>query len=294
MQGFHGFTSHKGDLAYSVDFDCTEGTTVVASKDGRVIAVKEDSDSGCPDPSCADQGNYVLLDHGDGTYSEYYHLRYLGALVEPGQEVCRGQAIAVCGNTGYSSGPHLHFGVIDAARRTIPVQFAEPRRSIGFGFPVEGSTYISRNTPVTSCDSSDHSSLSASAFAHQGVVLDEPFPVVIDAENRPESIRGVYYGDHRGVAIHLKHEKSKEWTDICSPTSDYGRFSIPLTWTAERYPDGIYWVMVTGSTPQKNGTCASPGWAWSYKLFFDSENKVPDGMSYQDWIDSIRENPKTP
>jgi hypothetical protein len=221
-------------------------------------------------------------------------LRYLGALVEPGQDVCRGQVIAVCGNTGYSRGPHLHFGVIDAARRTIPTQFDEPRRAIDFGFPVEGSTYISRNEPMSSCDSPAPSTLSTSAFAHQGVVLEAPFPVVIDKTNRPSHIRGHYYGDHGGVAIHLKHEKSKKWTDICSPIR-YGRqFSIPLIWNADRYPDGVYWLMVTGSTPQADGTCASPGWAWSYKLFFDGNKKVPDGMSYQDWIDAIRQSPKTP
>ena len=83
-QTFHGYFSHNGAGRYAVDMPMAEGSLVVAARAGRVVALKEDSNTGCADASCVDEGNYVVLDHGDGTRADYVHLQQNGALVELG------------------------------------------------------------------------------------------------------------------------------------------------------------------------------------------------------------------
>ena len=66
-------------------------------------------------------GNYLLLDHGYGYQTLYAHLSRFE--VRPGQKVKRGQVIARLGNTGKSTGPHLHYEVHKNGRKVDPVYF---------------------------------------------------------------------------------------------------------------------------------------------------------------------------
>ena len=63
-------------------------------------------------------GHNVLLDHGAGVQSRYAHLQQTS--VTPGQRVERGQAIGLSGNTGRSTGPHLHYEVLVNGRAVDP------------------------------------------------------------------------------------------------------------------------------------------------------------------------------
>lgn len=108
-QGYNGKFSHTGINA--IDFDMKEGTKVCASRAGVVVAIKEDSDEGCKSSRCKSLANYVLIYHDDGTFASYVHLKKDGALVDAGEKVKAGQVIGLSGNTGWSSGPHLHFEV---------------------------------------------------------------------------------------------------------------------------------------------------------------------------------------
>ncbi len=91
-----------------------EGTTVCAAREGIVVDLKESSKTGGPDKKYKDEDNYVSIAHADGTISEYHHLKYEGVLVEIGARVTVGQSIGLSGSTGYSTFPHLHFGIYSA------------------------------------------------------------------------------------------------------------------------------------------------------------------------------------
>ncbi len=113
-QGYEGRWSHRGQDRYAIDFAMPEGTTVCAAREGIVVDLKESSKTGGPDKKYRDEDNYVSITHADGTIGEYHHLQYEGVLVEIGARVTVGQSIGLSGNTGYSTLPHLHFGVYSA------------------------------------------------------------------------------------------------------------------------------------------------------------------------------------
>ncbi len=96
------------DYHYGVDLAVPEGTSIIAVKGGRVVEASY-NDS---------YGYYVLVDHGNGVKTRYAHNKR--NVVSAGQTVSAGQLIALSGNTGNSSGPHLHFEVIINGNRVNP------------------------------------------------------------------------------------------------------------------------------------------------------------------------------
>ena len=66
-------------------------------------------------------GYFVLIDHGDGFETLYAHCVEL--IAQPGQKVRKGEPIALVGNTGDSTGPHLHFEVRVDGVRVNPTQY---------------------------------------------------------------------------------------------------------------------------------------------------------------------------
>jgi murein DD-endopeptidase MepM/ murein hydrolase activator NlpD len=91
-----------------LDYGAPAGTPVVAANDGRVALV---ADYFFP-------GRLVVLDHGLGLYTLYFHLRDVS--VETGERVTRGQPLGAVGATGRATGPHLHFGAHVGAARIDP------------------------------------------------------------------------------------------------------------------------------------------------------------------------------
>ncbi len=128
-QGYHGEFTHYGENKYALDFDMEIGTPVRAARGGRVVEVKQDSTVGGPSPRYEGRANYILVQHDDGSYGNYVHLDHNGAVVEPGDRVEAGQHIGYSGNTGRSSGPHLHFDVRvpqkDGTMQSIPTRFRD-------------------------------------------------------------------------------------------------------------------------------------------------------------------------
>ncbi|MBV7695933.1 M23 family metallopeptidase [Streptomyces sp. TRM70350] len=92
-------STHSGQ-----DFAVATGTKVVAAHGGTVVKA---GGNGAGDGPA--YGNAVVIKHGNGTFSQYAHLSRVD--VKVGQVVATGQRIALSGNTGNSSGPHLHFEI---------------------------------------------------------------------------------------------------------------------------------------------------------------------------------------
>jgi murein DD-endopeptidase MepM/ murein hydrolase activator NlpD len=130
-QGYDGKFSHQGSNKYAIDWQMPEGTPVYAARGGLVVKIKDDSDRGGPNIKFDPYNNYVLIRHDDGTLGHYCHLQKGGVIVRPGDIVKTGQLIAHSGNTGFSSGGHLHFCVFmthDGLQRvSIPVKFRDDR-----------------------------------------------------------------------------------------------------------------------------------------------------------------------
>lgn len=126
-QGYNGKYSHTGSNRYAIDWQMPEGTAVYAARGGVVVRVKQDSDTGGASMTYDPYNNYVLIRHADGTLGHYCHLEKGGCVVKVGQRVMAGQLIAHSGNTGFSTGPHLHFCVFKTKngreRVSIPVEF---------------------------------------------------------------------------------------------------------------------------------------------------------------------------
>ncbi|WP_435615872.1 M23 family metallopeptidase [Streptomyces coelicoflavus] len=96
-----GMWAHKHS---GQDFAVPAGTNVVATHGGTVVKA---GGNGAGDGPA--YGNAIVIKHGNGTYSQYAHLSKVN--VKIGQVVKTGQSIAKSGNTGNSSGPHLHFEI---------------------------------------------------------------------------------------------------------------------------------------------------------------------------------------
>ena len=91
-----GSTNHKG-----VDIGTPMGTPVLAAKSGTVTWASWNGG----------YGNCIIISHGNGNSTLYGHLS--GYNVSTDQQVTQGQVIGYSGNTGNSTGPHLHFGIIE-------------------------------------------------------------------------------------------------------------------------------------------------------------------------------------
>lgn len=105
-----------------LDTSMPEGTPVTAAANGRVILAE----------TLPIRGGYVLIDHGWGVYSGYAHLSQ--RLVVPGQWVRQGDVIGLSGNSGRSTGPHLHWEM------AVGGVWVDPQAFLELGLTLEPAT----------------------------------------------------------------------------------------------------------------------------------------------------------
>jgi murein DD-endopeptidase MepM/ murein hydrolase activator NlpD len=122
-------THRDAGSRHAIDIGMPVGTAVHAAREGLVINVAHKFFRGGTTQEVRDEANFVQVLHDDGTTAVYAHLQMNTVRVRPGQRVSRGEYIANSGNTGFSSGPHLHFVVLRNAglkSESVPVTFAGP------------------------------------------------------------------------------------------------------------------------------------------------------------------------
>ena len=102
-------SNHQG-----IDIGASTGSSVIAAAGGTVVI----------STYSASAGNYVMINHGGGVYTVYMHMN--SRAVSEGQSVSQGQQIGTVGSTGYSTGPHLHFGVRTGGRYVNPSAYVSP------------------------------------------------------------------------------------------------------------------------------------------------------------------------
>ncbi|MDP7110816.1 MAG: M23 family metallopeptidase [Myxococcota bacterium] len=89
------------------------GEEVWASAPGVVDRIRMDSTSGGCDAAYANDANYVVVDHGDGSAALYLHLDTNSSSLQQGDPVCAGDVVGRVGLTGWVCGAHLHFQIQD-------------------------------------------------------------------------------------------------------------------------------------------------------------------------------------
>jgi len=124
--------AHFAHFKHAVDFILPEGTIILAPKAGMVVDINVDSNQGGANPKFNKPKylNYLTIKHSNGEYSQLAHLKHKGALVKKGEKVKQGQPIALSGNTGFSTTPHLHFQVFklndsEIGWETLKIRFKE-------------------------------------------------------------------------------------------------------------------------------------------------------------------------
>ena len=101
--------NHKG-----MDIGAGTGADIIAAAAGQVVISTYSYSA----------GNYIMIDHGGGVSTVYMHCSQL--LVSEGANVTQGQVIAKVGSTGYSTGPHLHFGIRSGGNYVDPRNYVSP------------------------------------------------------------------------------------------------------------------------------------------------------------------------
>ncbi len=102
-------SNHQG-----MDIGAPSGSSIVAAASGTVVIATYSYSA----------GNYIMVNHGGGVYTVYMHCSQL--LASEGQDVIQGQTIAKVGSTGYSTGPHLHFGIRANGKYVDPGNYVSP------------------------------------------------------------------------------------------------------------------------------------------------------------------------
>jgi len=123
------FTHNSDWSRYALDFDLKTNDTICSATDGFVVGMVEKYKYSGKSSEWRPFGNYLTIyEPNSGVFTQYVHLVENGNLVKIGDKVSRGQKIALSGNTGQSTGEHLHFSAL------VPVNSEDGLKSIPIDF----------------------------------------------------------------------------------------------------------------------------------------------------------------
>jgi murein DD-endopeptidase MepM/ murein hydrolase activator NlpD len=133
IQGFDSGDTHMGYAAYALDFVPAQpigtraprrgaplsrfvcyGRPVLAPADGTVVIAHGGARDWPAYVKGHDEGNYVILEHAAGEYTEFRHLAAHSVTVHAGDHLHRGDVVGRCGNSGNATTPHLHMGFLSS------------------------------------------------------------------------------------------------------------------------------------------------------------------------------------
>jgi len=165
IQEFDSGLTHVGYAAFALDFVPAQpkttpapgrgapltafacyGRPVLAPADGTVVRANGDARDWPAYRKGSDPGNYVIIEHAPGEYTEFRHLAADSVKLAPGARVRRGEIIGRCGNSGNAGMPHLHIGFLSSIAPIItrPMQLSDYERAgtdeawhPGNGFPAK-------------------------------------------------------------------------------------------------------------------------------------------------------------
>ncbi len=234
-QANDGSFSHEDRFAWDYTLDI--GTPIIAVAAGRVVRIIDDipnnPEGAEPDPDS--QANMIQIDLGAGLQSLYAHLDQFGVSVEPGQRVVKGQFLGRSGNSGFSTGPHLHYEILDASGRSTSTGFEEVVGNDGIS--LEGSMVTSQTTlKIDSLDQYVESSLPLDAFSQNEITLTGSAPPAFFYETGvPYNVTGRVNDRARNVCVALVDLESGE-TAVCDVQSvgQDDTFDIDF-----EFPDGL-------------------------------------------------------
>ena len=221
----YGYRTVKGKTGFHHGIDISGGSCVpntgtsknviIASKAGKVI----ESHNGCASlgtygSNCGGgYGNYVILDHGDGTKTVYAHLMKDTIVVSNGENVEQGQKLGIMGSSGSSTGCHLHFEVRVNNSRVNPLNYVstENPRPVS-NLKINGVSNSSGNKNEV-CQTLLNSGFSENATI--GLMININAESGFDPNNVGDS--GTSYGLcqwHNGRWSKLKRKKPNSWQTI--------------------------------------------------------------------------------
>lgn len=111
---------------FCLDFYLPQGTPILATKSGIIAETESRYSKSYDHIFYIERCNYVVIEHNDKSESVYSHLAWRSVCVKKGDRVRKGQVIGLSGQTGYTSYPHLHYGLYDLDNENIRVTFDTP------------------------------------------------------------------------------------------------------------------------------------------------------------------------
>ncbi len=240
-QGNNGRFTHQGASRFAFDFNVPIGTAIVSAAPGVVLQTQDRFDrSADMDPV---QYNFVLIDHGNGVLTEYGHLRHHGTRVHPAQRLAQGELIGYSGDTGMSTGPHLHFAVVDPSLQSLPACFLD----VETGVPRAGEVVQSENVPLSQLPGDYRpASVPANSFAGQQIALNSELPLLLP--NTQVEVRGRVEVPSREVLLWVRPQGVKEPVrKLVAPVDAEGHFRLVLPLEGL---EGIQWIGFTRVQPR--------------------------------------------